>query len=112
MEPWRIIGQNFSDRKSDQFKVKRKYRREFGKKYNFCTFNNTYDVRIYLSVLFVCGCDYLILEVLKFPLFRLESFRAANGLIILPGATKDKKEAEAGTEVDALVIGTLLADFS
>jgi hypothetical protein len=43
---------------------------------------------------------------------RLESFRAANGLIILPGATKEKKEIEADTEVDALVIGTLLADFS
>jgi hypothetical protein len=41
----------------------------------------------------------------------LESFRAANGLILLPGATKEMKELEAGSEVDALVIGPLFADF-
>jgi len=34
-----------------------------------------------------------------------------NGLLILPGATSDKKETEAGIELDAMVIGPLLANF-
>jgi hypothetical protein len=41
----------------------------------------------------------------------LESFRAANGLVILPASTSEKKELEAGTEVDAMIIGQLLTEF-
>ena len=42
---------------------------------------------------------------------RLQSLRAANGLLMLPPKSEDKKELTAGAEVDALVIGPLLNAF-